>query len=58
MNVLCRPVLSQGPISEIYFYRLSYLVQKSVDMLLHVLTAGKLIFPDNHGQIYWGVRYG
>jgi hypothetical protein len=38
----------------IYFYKPSYLVQKSGDMLLHV-TAGKLISPDNHGQIYWGV---
>ena len=29
-------------ISEIYFYRPSYLVQKTVDILLHV-TAGKLV---------------
>jgi hypothetical protein len=42
-------------ISEIYFYKPSYLVQKSGDMLLHV-TAGKLICPDNHGQIYWWVN--
>jgi hypothetical protein len=65
MNVLCRPVglfhiMLTMDISQRswYFYRLSYLVQKSVDMLLHVLTAGKLIFPDNHGQIYWGVSWG
>jgi hypothetical protein len=35
-------LLNNGHISEIYFYRPSYLLQKSVDMLLHV-TAGKLI---------------
>ena len=47
-------MLTMG-ISEIYLYRQSaiYLVQKSVDMLLHV-TAGELIYADNHGQIYWG----
>jgi hypothetical protein len=47
MNVLI------GHISEIYFYKPSYLVQKSVDMLLHV-TAGKLICAENHERIYWG----
>ena len=38
---------NNGHISEIYFYRPSYLLQKSVDMLLHV-TAGKLIRADNN----------
>ena len=63
MNVLCKLVglfhinADNGHISEIYFYRPSYLVQKSVDMLLHV-TAGKLICADNHGWIYWGISWG
>jgi hypothetical protein len=39
---------NNGHISEIYFYRPSYLLQKSVDMLLHYVTAGKLIRADNN----------
>jgi hypothetical protein len=38
---------NNGHISEIYFYRLSYLLQKSVDMLIDV-TAGKLLCADNN----------
>jgi hypothetical protein len=40
-------LLNNEHISEIYFYRPSYLLQKSVDMLLHV-TVGKLICVDNN----------
>jgi hypothetical protein len=63
MNVLCRPVglfhinVDNGHIPEIYFYRPSYLDQKSVAMLLHVI-AGKITCADNHWRIYWGVSWG
>ena len=59
MNILCKPVglfhinADNGYLRDISLQTAIYLVQKSVDMLLHV-TAGELIYADNHGQIYWG----
>ena len=57
MNILCKPVglfhinADNGYLRDISLQTAIYLVQKSV--LLHV-TAGELIYADNHGQIYWG----
>jgi hypothetical protein len=48
-RIISHYAINNGHISEIYFYRPSYLLQKSVDMLLHV-TADKLICADNNPQ--------
>ena len=59
MNILCKPVglfhinADNGYLIDISLQTAIYLVQKSVDMLLHV-PADELIYADNHEQIYWG----